>query len=177
MAFLMADGFTHSAATAGLVAGVGTGYVISSLVSPEHVPWILLGAAAGLVLSPDMDVDGGWIGHYWIRKVLGRPGEWYFNTIVTPYQKSFKHRSFWSHFPLISTALRLIYFVFPFITLFLHDQDINEAEISLRSAIAFFCMAPFLGLLIALEPSGEVMMAVVGGLALSDFLHWLFDIF
>lgn len=173
----MADGFTHSAATIGLATGIAVGYLSAYQVYPYEVPIIVGGCLAGLILAPDMDVDGGWIGHYWVRRVFGKIGELYFNGIVTPYQLSFRHRGFWSHFPIISTIVRLLFLAFPFIVLILRDQqDTPAADLLLRCSVSFFLLSPLYAIVVLFPPTPLQFGYFSAGLALSDILHYIFDI-
>lgn len=174
----MSDGFTHSAATVGLAAGIGLGYLSAYQVYPQELPIVIGGCLAGLILTPDMDVDGGWVGHYWVRKALGKIGEMYFDAIVTPYQVSFRHRSFWSHFPIVSTVVRVFYLLFPFVVLILRDQrDEPFPQLLLRTSLAFFCLSPFYAILLTFPPDLLQTGYFMAGMAASDTLHYIFDKF
>ena len=70
---------------------------------------IAAGAMAGCLISPDADVDSGAIADYYIRVYTGRIVETMWTMLWTVYRKAFKHRSFLSHFPLVSTIIRIAY--------------------------------------------------------------------
>lgn len=173
----MSNGHIHSAATIGIAIGIASGYGMAYFVDPENVPIVIAGCLVGLVLSNDADVDGGYIGHYYMRKLLGYPGEWYFNNVITPYQIAFKHRSFLSHFPIISTVFRLLYITFPFIIILLANQKTNGFALFFRCIIASLLLMPLWTILYFLSPGWGIFFYLFLGLVVSDTAHWLFDLF
>ena len=86
---------------------------IGSIITGQ---WLLLVSVTGvlysILVSPDSDVDAGYISHYYIRKVFGRIGDWYWSNLRKPYAKNFKHRGV-SHIPVIGTLTRLSYILAP----------------------------------------------------------------
>ncbi len=67
------------------------------------------GCLAGMLISPDLDVDHGSISHRLVRRSLGcLPGALW-KLFWLPYARLIPHRSWLSHGPLIGTLLRLIY--------------------------------------------------------------------
>lgn len=173
----MSNGKIHSAVTVGATVGLLAGYYSGYFIDPNKFPIVAASCLFGIILSPDGDVDGGYIGHYYARKLLGKPGEWYFNGVISPYQLSLKHRSFWSHFPLISTFLRLIYLACPFIIILFSDQDTPISEIFIRCIISSILLMPVWMSLYLLSPDWAFFVYVYTGLAISDVLHYLFDYF
>ncbi|MEG4227448.1 metal-binding protein [Microcoleus sp. N9_B2] len=94
----MPSGRTHDRITLWclpLVAGVTFGHTQSSKLTLLVSGSFLVG---GLMFGPDLDIYScqyqrwGWFKFIWL-----------------PYQKSLRHRSVWSHGPLIGTALRILY--------------------------------------------------------------------
>ncbi|WP_293126523.1 metal-binding protein [Microcoleus sp. bin38.metabat.b11b12b14.051] len=94
----MPSGRTHDRITLWtlpLVAGVTFGHTQSSSLTLLVSGSFLVG---GLMFGPDLDIYScqyqrwGWFKFIWL-----------------PYQKSLRHRSVWSHGPLIGTALRILY--------------------------------------------------------------------
>jgi uncharacterized metal-binding protein len=67
------------------------------------------GALAGIFLSPDLDVDGGSISFYHVRHVAGCLPGLVWSWIWRPYARLIPHRSPLSHWPVISTLIRLGY--------------------------------------------------------------------
>lgn len=109
----MADGAVHlmgdiAGATVVTVASVGASVVYGPLVL-----FTAAGALLGIVVDSDLDhhaitkserlmfilarrVGAGWLGWVWMLY-------WW------PYMRLMPHRSFWSHFPFVATAIRLAY--------------------------------------------------------------------
>jgi len=106
----MPSGTVHAGATR-----VITGLFVSNAVitqNPEWV-WVAFGSAIGLLVGPDLDVDGSFHGDSLIRRVpiLGKPLELVYKAIWWPYRKVMPHRSKASHFPVISTLFRYVYII------------------------------------------------------------------
>jgi len=101
----MAKGRSHSIAT----LSAATCFVVASAIKPD--PQLLLaagGALLGLMVMPDLDVDEGSISQHFVRSTSWIAekiwwGYWY------PYRRLISHRSFWSHFPVVGTAIRVLY--------------------------------------------------------------------
>ena len=70
------------------------------------------GALVGVLLTPDLDVDNGYIGNNIIRQGLGYWGDKVWDVIWYFYRRSLKHGSELSHFPVVSTLFRLAYLYF-----------------------------------------------------------------
>lgn len=66
------------------------------------------GLAAGILLSPDLDVDNGNISDALLRRVA-RPLQWAWRILWTPYAMLIPHRHWLSHAPILSTLVRLGY--------------------------------------------------------------------
>jgi uncharacterized metal-binding protein len=102
----MPSGKIHSALTLATVTGVLAPYLI---VQFDGNPWLYgAGCVAGLLVSPDMDVDKGNISDQLIRKV-SRPAQWLWRLFWTPYSLLIPHRHFISHFPIFGTLVRIGY--------------------------------------------------------------------
>lgn len=72
------------------------------------------------ILGPDLDVDGFTYNEYLAKKL--NPVFGYIWTLTfLPYAKVLPHRSFFSHFPVISTLIRIAYLFFPFYLLSVFD--------------------------------------------------------
>jgi uncharacterized metal-binding protein len=102
----MPSGKVHSAITLATASGVVAPYAIVQL---DGNPWnYVAGCLTGLMIMPDMDVDGGNVSDFYIRKVsrilqvIWR-GFWHPYAILVP------HRHFISHFPVLGTVLRIGY--------------------------------------------------------------------
>lgn len=96
----MSAGKDHTSATLGLACIFMT------------QDWTLgLYMLAGMILQPDLDVDGGYIGYALLEPI---PPVYYFWRIYWyPYSRVIRHRSFLSHGPLIGTGIRLVYLFGP----------------------------------------------------------------
>lgn len=68
-----------------------------------------LGAMAGVIIGPDLDCNTGSRSNYYLRKFAGIVVETLFRLYWKPYALLVKHRSIWSHGPVLSTAIRLAY--------------------------------------------------------------------
>ena len=87
----MASGKTHTKAT----------IILAALTTPAILtpyPLIPLGITLGLWLSPDLDTKSDPYNRWGIIKLI-----WW------PYQKLYNHRSPWTHLPILSTTIRLLY--------------------------------------------------------------------
>lgn len=90
----MPDGKTHAILT------VATSSTLFSASNYLEVPLdvsisLVAGCLVGLILTPDLD------------QAESRKGLW--AIFWFPYGKLIKHRDIWSHFPILSTVIRLIY--------------------------------------------------------------------
>ena len=109
----MPDGKTHTAATIrGTLAAVPA--LILQGQPANLVLYMALGSLSNILLSPDLDLDEGYIGIHMIRTYFGDLPAWIWQMIWKPYARLMPHRSVRSHFPVISTAIRLgyIYFIY-----------------------------------------------------------------
>ena len=101
----MSDGKTHrrvNILTGGAIIG---GLILINAPLPVTVAAIA-GSVAGTITSPDMDLNAALPASF-MTKIPGVRIIW--GTIWRPYQLIFKHRSFWSHFPIVGTTGRVLY--------------------------------------------------------------------
>lgn len=165
----MSDGKSHSSASIGLSIGILAGL---ARMYPGEIVSASVGALAGIVLSPDMDVDNGFIGNWYIRWLFGSLPEKIWRIWIRPYAVTLKHRSYISHFPIFSTLFRLIYLMFP-VTILLFSRgksivgSLMAQLISIPLLIALFLLYGSIG--------SYYFVFFVAGLCLSDILHFLFD--
>ena len=128
----------HKTAT-GLLAGLYFGAAAAcwwyAVGNPVPLAEVGIGTIIGLVTDPDDD--------------LGEKSKSLFRRT---YGKLFKHRSFWSHFPIVSTTTRMLVF----------------APLWLLALAAL--------LAVRIVPQIDTALHVCSGLAMSDALHWLMDV-
>lgn len=102
----MPGGKVHSALTLATASGVLAPYL---LVQFNGNPYeYVAGVAVGLLITPDLDLNNGNISDTMIRKMFP-PAQWLWRLLWTPYSLLIPHRSIFSHFPLLGTALRIGY--------------------------------------------------------------------
>jgi uncharacterized metal-binding protein len=119
-----------------------------------------LGCFAGLFIDPDLDVDRITRSERRMIKTVGLAG-WLWLILWWPYARVIPHRHPLSHWPVLSTALRLVYLAgLVFLVLF-------------GLEVAFGLGMPLLVML--MEVPRPVWLAAFSGLALSDVGHWLAD--
>ena len=118
-------------------------------------PTTAAGAASGVLLSPDLDVDDGYYGIHVVRVVFGDAAAKAWRLYWLPYAAVMPHRSVWSHFPLASTIIRVAYALAP--------VAIMAAGLGRWSAFVAAI-------------TGEAMLRFVSGLALADALHVAADV-
>lgn len=154
----MASGRTHAAAT--LFAACAMVPLLPAAIShfgPEVVAAIP-GCVAGLIVGPDADVDGGWLAFWQVRRAWGPAGgaaAFAYRALWYPYAKLIPHRHWLSHMPVVGTAGRLVYLAWlPALVLVVAGH---------ASAVADLLQSP-------------VLWWACAGLAVSDGLHWAFDV-
>ena len=101
----MPSGRVHSAVT-----------LTTAVLLSCYDPVMAAGALSGIILSPDLDVDTGFIGFGKLRSVrfIGGPAAFVWEWFWKPYAVTFAHRSTTSHGLIISTAIRICYLAIPF---------------------------------------------------------------
>lgn len=79
------------------------------LVATQQIPsTVLLGLGAGILITPDLDVDHRTAEEARLWRIFPPLG-WAWQIIWYPYALLIPHRSPWSHAPLMGTAVRLLY--------------------------------------------------------------------
>ena len=104
----MPSGRIHSIANI-VVAVSGSATMLLLGHGTESIIGIPSGAIVGILLSCDLDIDSGNIADHLIKRYTGHIVETMWTMLWTVYRKAFKHRSFLSHFPLVSTIIRIAY--------------------------------------------------------------------
>jgi len=149
----MPSGKTHTKMSAWLAVGLAP-------VSPTAA----LGCLSGVLLSPDLDVDAGYYGLHVLRTIWGDfvADVWW--AFWLPYAKIMPHRSIASHFPLLSTAVRLVYVLLPMllITYAVGYMTTGAGAPLAEQLFRFLTSPPFL--------------KFAAGLALSDTVHAVADV-
>jgi uncharacterized metal-binding protein len=103
------SGKIHSALNLAIATGVLVPYALVNWMDGNPYMYIA-GNLVGILISPDLDVDAGNVSDSIIRKV-SRPAQWIWRKFWTPYSLALPHRSTLSHFPVLSTLIRLGYIV------------------------------------------------------------------
>lgn len=139
-----------------------------AIVRPDLAPHLLSlagGALAGILLTPDLDVDTGSISQRLVRKRAGCLVGGIWSALWAPYGALIGHRSLLSHAPVIGTALRLAYVVLVPLFLWMLASRILPGGILPAPPPAQLAWDWMLG-------RG---WWIVLGLVASDTLHWLLD--
>lgn len=105
----MPSGRVHTTAT--ILLAIGT--------FPLANPPLTAGVLSGLILSPDLDVDDGFIGLAHLRRVgcLGNVLSGIWRAFWYPYSKIVPHRSPISHSIIFGTVVRVGYLILPLLAL------------------------------------------------------------
>jgi uncharacterized metal-binding protein len=152
----MPNGKIHTSAT--LLLAAGTGILSVSLMQAPAVTTALVGGClAGLVLTPDLDVDRGSISHRIVNRSAGQLVGFVWRLFWFPYSRMMPHRSWWSHMPVFSTIIRVVY-------------------LFLLPALAWWLASTVVDLPALRLPAWDWLPTAFVGLVLSDTLHALMDI-
>jgi uncharacterized metal-binding protein len=155
----MPSGLTHSVITTVAAAGLYYALPQAGFIDPMTTYTAMGGCMAGVLLTPDLDVDNASHSHYVVLHRFGMIPFIIWRAIWYPYGVAIGHRSWVSHMPIISTLIRLAYL----------------------ALIAWGVFALF-GYTIPWRTWAHWPMVqayaypAVAGLMLSDALHWLADI-
>jgi uncharacterized metal-binding protein len=68
-----------------------------------------VGVVIGFAVNPDLDVNGGSIAMHNIRRPFGTLAAGLWRVYWYLYARLIRHRSFWSHTPVVGTLLRVLY--------------------------------------------------------------------
>lgn len=109
----MPAGSVHTANSLTIAAtlSVAAYFYNPNLLTNDDSMYLVIGSLSGIFLSPDLDVDNGYVGLRFLRSIplIGGIVSAGWKLIWTPYAKFVPHRSWISHFPGISTIIRLTY--------------------------------------------------------------------
>jgi len=147
----MSSGKVHSGITA-TAAGIMSIWMWRAGYSFEHIKLVAQGCLAGIFLSPDLDVDAGFIGYFYLRKYFGEIVATCWRILWWPYAMVISHRSWMSHAPLVSTGMRLLYWY----TIYAGCSLLFNYDVWI--------------------PTRDQFVYSVTGLMVSDVLHYLADI-
>lgn len=149
----MPSGNTHAAMS--FLAASGLLVVAYALQQPSYIGYGLAGGSlAGILITPDLDVDHSVRAHHTFQKHFGwLPGQ-IWRLIWWPYARLIPHRHWLSHAPVLSTLLRLAY---------------------LGGLIWILLFVMGLGWRWQTVP--DWMPWAIAGLMASDIVHWFSDTF
>ena len=148
----MPSGITHARSSLALAVGGGLLAFYQFDQSLLHSAALAGGSLLGILITPDLDVNEGCISREVVRRLAGPVLSAVWFAFWRPYSLVMPHRSPLSHFPVLGTAVRLLY-------------------LSILPALVFWFSGGGVGAL----RFPEWGWWVVGGLALSDLLHFLMD--
>lgn len=171
----MPSGFVHSSSSiilSGAVAGTMAALEIPALEITCAVGGVLL----GILISPDWDVDNGNVSDLYIRQTTGKLSAGIFSIWKRPYSMALEHRSFASHFPIISTLVRIAYILFPLIILLFKNQKTSGLVLAFYALVAqILSLAIWYPAWLLLPYANPYGAYIFAGLVLSDTLHFLMD--
>lgn len=124
-----------------------------------------MGSLAGIIFTPDLDVDKGFIGDAIIRKKAGWFAEKIWDGLWYWYRRSLKHGSPLSHLPVISTYGRIAY-LFLLLILIPHS-------------VFYFTFSPEWDLMYVSNwywNKITLQEKFIFGLMVSDTIHWTLDV-
>lgn len=150
----MPSGKVHYSYWKEAIPVIGIISVVSAVTSKDLLlgSSVMLGYLFGRYIDPDLDQIGITEAEGRLIKDLKLFGV-FIVAYWLPYGYIMKHRSFLSHFPVVSTFIRIIYMFLPVIVLLALRPDLLS-----YSPILF----PFLS-------------GIFGGLAISDLIHYMLD--
>lgn len=165
------DGYHHAQITVALstvawMLGIGISSAVRPAADPGYCAMAAVGGClAGVVLSPDLDQPS--LTHSeWVVLKTPLVGRWLlgplFVAVWLPYAMLFKHRSVWTHMPILSTIVRLGYML-----LVIAVFDRLNAQVQWVDALAATWDTP---------TERWTWVAAISGLMLSDLGHWARDV-
>ncbi len=161
------DGYYHAQITYGLMPFA---FVLGMYMTPHAEQagttalLCMFGCWLGVFISPDLDLPGLTFSEW---KVIRIPfiGRYFLGPIFVmiwfPYSMLFRHRSFWSHGPGISTIIRILYML--------------SIYYAIRAVVPALNL-PELSGMIESDTQKISCMSIIAGLMLSDIGHWMRDI-
>jgi uncharacterized metal-binding protein len=129
----MPSGKVHAAITLSIASGVIAPYVIVNLNGDPYL--YVAGTLAGVLITPDLDVDAGMYSDTIIRKISPL-AQTAWRTLWTPYSSFMPHRGIFSHFPILSTFIRIGY-MFAVINMFVLLLWVMGSIFNLNNTVSF----------------------------------------
>lgn len=104
----MASGVQHARASTLLTIPAAI-FALGATNDPGLAFWCAVGSLSGVLLSPDLDIHRRTHSEYIVYKKLGNLAGALWFALWWPYSWFIPHRSNLSHFPILGTAIRLLY--------------------------------------------------------------------
>lgn len=175
----MANGRAHAATTIALAIGV-LPLVLSAVKTVPGILLIIPGIIAGVLITPDLDIDNRIVSHRYMRNIFGQIIGIYWYYLWHSYSLSFKHRSGLSHLPVISTLIRLTFLLFPPIIVLFRNQQTGFVKLLPYLILSTLMVLPLWGLIYLLIVIVQIniilILFLVLGLMLADLLHFVVDL-
>ena len=134
---IMPNGIVHTRAT--MITTVAVGALSVCLgATPEQSFIISSGALLGTIVSPDNDVDEGFMGFHIVRVLCGDAASILYQLYWRPYALICNHRGIVSHTPIVSTIIRMVYLFAPLlIIVFTLNYEYGRSLLSLLITLFF----------------------------------------
>lgn len=142
------NGKAHTSATLAITGLLCLAYALQ----PDELSalYAAMGSAVTLLVHPDLDVDGlDRNEHALVKRTMGLGFLWLM--LWYPYARVFKHRGV-SHWPIVGTLTRVLY-------------------LGVLLTVALMVT----GMQMYIEDVVDIGGYVVGGMMISDFVHWWMD--
>ncbi len=160
----MPDGKTHSLTTVITTGIVAPLQVIVMGASFMDATFVAAGCLLGLVMGPDLDVRTGSHSFSIVRKSGGSFLGWFWRVFWYPYARLIpRHRHPLSHWPILGTALRLVYLMVVLGVVYYLARQVS------------ILFTPYSLPILDWPIYWPYFWQVAGGLALVDTLHTLMD--
>jgi uncharacterized metal-binding protein len=156
----MPSGKTHALITTAASAGI-IAYGLSSGYPNAEIAAIAGGCLIGIIVTPDLDVRGEIRANRIVDRQFGWMIGYSWRLAWLPYSRLIpRHRHFLSHAPIVSTLFRVAY-------IFIWALAI--------AGLLGFSLAAWPAWLGSLPDNPGWLGLMIGGLMVSDVLHWLAD--
>jgi uncharacterized metal-binding protein len=158
----LSSGIVHRKASLILASGFLLGSVFTFRLD---MFLCVFGALLGIMMTPDWDVDAGFLGDKIIRNKIGWLAEKIWDGFLYWYRRSLKHGSPLSHLPIISTFGRIFY-IFLFVVIMPHvfAKIVFSAGWDLQYVLYWYWDR--------IIEQKEIIIGLMG----SDLIHWALDV-